>query len=90
MTHVDRVLMMIGALLVFTLDEMHLYRARPRIADPAHGFIHAESVRAGGELTNVFLSGPDIALRWGLALLVVSAALWVVSASLRPEIRSDA
>ena len=90
MTHHDRVLTMIATLLVFTIDEVHLSRARPRVLDAAHGFTHPATVRAGGGISEVFLSGPDLALRWGLALLVVSCALWVVGASLRKEVSSSA
>ncbi len=85
MTHLDRVLTMLGLLLVFTLDEIHLAHDRPHAVDLAHGFTHQTAVRVVGSFSDVYLSTPDLALRWGLALLVASAGCWVVANTLKPE-----
>lgn len=85
MTHLDRVLTMLGLLLVFTLDEIHLAHDRPHAVDLARGFIHPTAMTVAGATDTAYLSTPDLALRWGLALLVASAGCWVVANTLKPE-----
>src|SRR5215475_13457643 len=84
-THLDRVLAMLGLLLVFTLDEIHLAHDRPQYLDLARGCTHPTALTVAGSTSTAYLSTPDLALRWGLALLVASAGLWVVANTLKPE-----
>jgi hypothetical protein len=85
LTHLDRVLAMLGLLLVFTLDEIHLAHDRSQTIDPARGFVHPTVLTVAGSTSTAYLSTPDLALRWGLALLVAAAGLWVLAHTLKPE-----
>lgn len=76
--------MMLVGLLLFTLDEVHLFRDRPHVIDTAHGYVTHASVRSFGAVADVYVSTADLALRWGLVFLVVAAALWALALTLKP------
>ncbi|HWA01460.1 MAG TPA: hypothetical protein VG841_14205 [Caulobacterales bacterium] len=77
----ESVLATLGALLLFTLNEMRLFNERPRIADTVHGFTHGAFLRAFGAPEHVYLGLPDLAVRWSLVALTVALSLWALTDS---------
>jgi hypothetical protein len=79
---VERVFAAVAALLVFTLNEMRLVNANPRVAE--EGYAHAAFVRAFGLPQQIFLSTADVAVRWGLVGVIVALCFWALLETLKP------
>ena len=87
LTHVDRVLATLAALLLFTWHEVHLFNSRPNEPDPARGYILANATHVFGGSQSLYLSQADVALRWGLAGAVLVVAVWAISHTFRRTAR---
>jgi hypothetical protein len=74
----DRVLAAVGALALFTLNEVRMFHWLPRMPDPGAGQTHAGSIQIMDAANPVYLSSLDLAVRWGLAGLVVALCVWAV------------
>ena len=75
LTHVDRVLAVIAAMLLFTWHELVLFHDRPTTPDPSRGQVIAASTRVFGDSDPFYLTQLDVALRWGLGALVLAGDL---------------
>lgn len=85
--HVQRVLAAVAGLLIFTLNELRLFNNAVRSPDDLHA--HAAWLRVFGGGAEVYLSTLDLAVRWGLAGLVVAASMWALARSLEAEPADD-
>lgn len=77
----DRILVVLGAVLLFLINELHLLDVRPRVASGP--FVHETTLRGASGADLVFLSGGDLLVRALLMAACIVAALWVVRTSLR-------
>ncbi|HEX8902527.1 hypothetical protein [Vitreimonas sp.] len=82
--NVERLLAALGALLLFTLNEVRMFQGMPRAADPGDGRVHAVWMQIGGAPDQVYLSLVDIGVRWGLAGLTAALAIWALVETLQP------
>jgi len=81
----ERVLAAVAALGLYALNDARLFQAMPREADPGSGRTHAVAIQLWGASERVFMSGGDLALRWGLAGLTVAGCIWAVAETLKPN-----
>lgn len=75
----DRALTAVGALALFTLNEVRMFHALPRAPDPGSGQTHASSIQIMDAATPVYMSLADLAGRWGLAALTVGLCVWALA-----------
>lgn len=75
----ERVLASVGALALFALNEVRMFHALPRLPEPVSGHTHAASIQLMDAAAPVYLSFTDLAVRWGLAGLVVALCLWALA-----------
>ena len=80
----ERVLATVGALALFTLNELRIYRFLPHTADPAHGQVYGIWMQLMGQPATAYLSVWDMAGRWALAVLTFGCAMWALAETLRP------
>lgn len=80
---VERVLAAVTALLLFTLNDVRMFQALPRAAEPGNGHVHAAWLRLFGQPQQVFLTAFDVGIRWGLASLVVALCVWALADTFR-------
>ena len=85
MTIADRILVVLGAVLLTLANELRLFNARPRMEEGA--YVHQTLMRGVNAAEPVFLSGFDLALRGGLLFIALLAAMWALRASFREAIR---
>lgn len=81
----ERVLASIVGLLLFTLNDIRMFQSLPRTANPGDGQTHAVWLQLLGATEPVYLTGFDIALRWGLAGLTIALSLWALAETLKPQ-----
>ncbi|MGD9979698.1 MAG: hypothetical protein AB7H66_13815 [Hyphomonadaceae bacterium] len=75
----ERVLASVGALALFALNEVRMFHSLPRLPDPGSGQTHAASIQIMDAATPVYLGLTDLAVRWGLAGLVVALCVWALA-----------
>jgi len=78
----ERVLAAVVALALFTLNDIRMFQSLPRIADPGDGRTHGVTLQLWGAGEQVFLTGLDLAIRWGLAGLTIAACAWAIAETL--------
>lgn len=81
----ERVLAAITALLLFTLNELRMVHSLPRSPVPAEGQTLAAWINAGGG-GQVYLSGFDVAVRWGLVGFTVLLCAWALAETLKRRV----
>ncbi len=81
----ERVLAAVGALAVFTLNDVRMFQSLPRTADPGSGKTHALSLQLLGATEQVYAGGLDLVLRWGLVGLTIALCVWAVAETFKPE-----
>lgn len=74
----ERVLAAVAALAVFALNDIRMFQSLPRTADPGDGRIHGVALQLWGASEQVYVTGFDMALRWGLAGLTFALCVWAV------------
>lgn len=79
---VERVLAAITALLLFTLNEVRMFKTAPHTADPATGQVFPAFVRVLGGSGPIYLTWVDMLARWGLVSLTLALCLWAVAETL--------
>lgn len=79
---VKRVGAAVGALALLALNDYRLLQTLPPSSDPGSGQTHALTISLFDGQSGVWASVFDLALRWGLAGLVVVACLWAVAETL--------
>lgn len=70
-------------MLLFTWHELVLFHDRPAAPDPSRGQTIAATTRVFGDTDPFYLSQFDVAVRMGLAALVLGLALWAVLSTFR-------
>jgi hypothetical protein len=80
----ERVLVTLGALALFTLNEFRIYQFLPHMADPAHGQIYGIWMQLMGQPATAYLSIWDMAGRWALAGVTFVCAMWALAETLQP------
>lgn len=75
----DRVLTAVAGLALFTLNEVRMFNWLPRMPDPGNGQTHAVSIQIMDAAAPVYLTLVDLAVRWGLAALVVALCVWAIA-----------
>lgn len=78
----ERVLAAITALLLFTLNELRMVHSLPRSPAPADGQIMPAWINAAGG-GQVYMSGFDMAVRWGLVGFTVLLCGWALAETLK-------
>jgi hypothetical protein len=79
----ERVLAAVGALALFALNDVRMFQSLPRTADPGDGRVHGLALQLWGASEHVYVSGFDLALRWGLAGLTFALCVWAVLETLQ-------
>lgn len=80
----ERVLGAVLGLLLFTLNDVRMFNTLPREPHAVTGQIHAVWLRLMGATEPAYLSGLDLAVRWGLAGLTVALCVWAVAETFQP------
>lgn len=75
----ERVLAAVGVLALFALNDVRMFYALPRTADPGDGRAHAVSLQLMGATEQVYAGTLDLIVRWGLAGLTVAACIWALA-----------
>lgn len=75
----ERVLASVVGLAVFTLNDVRMFHALPRLPEPGNGQTHALSLQLLGASEPVYAAVTDLAARWGLAGLTVALCAWAVA-----------
>ncbi len=84
----ERVLAAVGGLCLFTLNEVRMFHALPRMPDPGNGQTHAASIQILDAATPVYMSAADLLTRWGLAGLTVALCLWALAETFSQHARA--
>ncbi len=80
----ERVLAAVAALGLYALNDVRMFQALPRSADPGDGRTHALLMHFNGDTATIFAGTLDLALRWGLAGLTVAACVWAIAETFKP------
>lgn len=75
----ERVLASVGGLALFALNEVRMFHSLPRAPEPGAGQTHAIAIQIMDAAAPVYLSSVDLAVRWGLAGLVVALCVWALA-----------
>lgn len=75
----ERVSAAVGGLALFTLNDVRMFHALPRIPDPGNGQTHALVLQLLGATEPVYAAALDLGARWGLAGLTVALCAWAVA-----------
>jgi hypothetical protein len=76
---VKRVGAAVAALALLALNDLRLLQTLPRHSDPGSGQTHALTLSLFDGQSGVWASAFDVAVRWGLAGIVVAACVWAVA-----------
>lgn len=77
-----RVLASVVGLCLYALNEVRMFNALPRTANPGDGQTHALGLQIMGASEQVYASVLDLALRWGLVGLTLGLCLWALAETL--------
>ena len=80
----ERVLAAVGGLALFALNEVRMFHMLPTTADPGNGRTHALSLQLFGDFQTIYFGVIDLAVRWGLMGLILTACAWAVAETLQP------
>lgn len=81
----ERVLAAVTALLLFTLNDIRMFRTLPHTAEPETGHTQSIWLQLLGASGQVFATPVDVGIRWGLAALVIGLCIWALADSFRRE-----